>query len=202
MSPSIALPGHPGIILPQRKVILTPSEWHAAPAAEALRDFVNQEMPRKFGKLFDRILLMAGGKSDYLEAAVKNETLGAVAFTAPGTVYFGLWGTASSINDASHGGTAGEISGGSYDRVAKTNNTTNFATVTTAAKVNTTAITFAAASANWNSGSNINQVGCLDGNAKTSGDNLLLWSDLTTPKPVLSGDTAQFNASAFSWQED
>lgn len=191
-----------GIILPGRKVILTPGGWNATVAAEQLRDFVNQEMPKKTRKLFDRILLMAGGKSDYLEAAVKNEVLGAVAFGAPGTVYFGLWGTASSINDASHGGTAGEVSGGSYDRVAKTNNTTNFATVTTAAKVNSNAITFTTASANWNGGSNINQVGVLDANAKTSGDNLLLWSDLTTPKTVLSGDTAQFNTSAFSWTED
>lgn len=183
-------------------VVLRPALWRATPAAEVLRDYARYELPRRYSKLFDRILLMAGGKSDYLEAAVKNETLGAVAYAAPATVYFGLWGTASSINDASNGGTAGEVSGGSYDRAAKTNNTTNFATVTTGAKVNSNAITFTTASANWNAGSNINQVGVLDANAKTSGDNLLLWSDLTTPKSVLNGDTAQFNTSAFSWQED
>lgn len=183
-------------------VVLAPALWRATPAAELLRDLVQEELPRRYGKLFDRILLMAGGKSDYLEAAVKNEVLGAVAFGAPATVYFGLWGTAASISDTSHGGTAGEVSGGSYDRVGKTNNTTNFATVTTGAKVNSNAITFTTASANWNGGANINQVGVLDANAKTSGDNLLLWSDLTTPKTVLNGDTAQFNTSAFSWQED
>lgn len=191
----------PSLGLPS-PVLLTPREWHATTAAEQLRDFVKYELPGRYRKLFDRILLMAGGKSDYLEAAVKNEVLGAVAFGAPANVFFGLWGTASSINDASHGGTAGEVSGGSYDRVSKTNNTTNFATVTTAAKVNSNAITFPTASANWNGGANINQVGVLDANAKTSGDNLLLWSDLTTPKTVLSGDTAQFNTSAFSWTED
>lgn len=191
-----------GIILPSREIILGPAQWHAAPAAEALRDWVNYELPKRYKKIFDRILLMAGSKSDYLEAAVKNEVLGAVAFSAPANVFFGLWGTASSINDASNGGTAGEVIGGSYDRVQKTNNTTNFATVTTANKVNSNAITFPTASANWNSGSNINQVGVLDGNAKTSGDNLLLWGDLTTPKPVLNGDTASFATSAFSWSED
>lgn len=183
-------------------VVLRPVLWQATPAAEVLREWVREELPRRYGGLFDRILLMAGGKSDYLEAAVKNEVLGAVAFTAPSPVFFGLWGTASSINDASNGGTAGEVSGGTYDRVSKTNNTTNFASVTTGAKVNSNAITFPTATANWNGGSNINQVGVLDANAKTSGDNLLLWSDLTTPKTVLNGDTAQFNTSAFSWQED
>lgn len=181
-------------------VILLPRLWHVSPAAEVLRGEL--DLPLRLRRAFDRILLMAGSKSDYLEAAVKNETLGAVAYTAPVTVYFGLWGTAASISDTSNGGTAGEVSGGSYDRVAKTNNTTNFATVTTAAKVNSNAITFPTATANWNGGANINQVGVLDGNLKTAGDNLLLWSDLTTPKTVLNGDTAQFNTSAFSWTED
>jgi hypothetical protein len=192
-----------GIIVPELKIVRMGSvQWHAGSAAELLRDWVKEEMPSRYRKLYDRILLMAGSKSDYLEAAVKNEVLGAVAFAAPANVFFGLWGTASSINDASNGGTAGEVSGGSYDRVTKTNNTTNFASVTTGNKVNTTAITFPTASANWNASANINQVGVLDGNAKTSGDNLLLWGDLTVPKPVLNGDTASFAASAFSWSED
>lgn len=183
-------------------VTLTTERWHVTTAGELLREWVNEELPRRYGKLFDRILLMAGSKSNYLEDKVVNEVLGAVAFTAPTSVFFGLWGAASSISDTSNGGTAGEVSGGSYDRVTVTNNTTNFATVSGAAKVNSTAITFPAATANWNTGANINQVGALDGNAKTSADNLLLWADLTTPKPVLSGDTAQFAASAFSWTED
>lgn len=192
------------LIVPQFKpVVFKDILWHPAPGAELLREHVRDVFGKKFGRLFDHILLMAGSKSDYLETKVKNEVLGATAFSAPATVYFGLWGTASSINDASHGGTAGEITGGSYDRVAMTNNTTNFATVAdNVNKVNSVAITFPQATANWNSSANINQVGCLDANAKTSGDNLLLWGDLTVPKPVLNGDTAQFAASAFSWSED
>lgn len=183
-------------------ITLAPRVWTPGPAAELLRDTVRYELPRKYARVFDRILLMAGSKSDYLEAKVKNLVLGAAAFSAPATVYFGLWGTAASIGDSSNGGTAGEVTGTSYDRVAVTNNTTNFASVTTGAKVNTTAVTFATAGGNWNSSATINQVGVLDANAKTSGDNLLLWSDLTTPKAVLSGDTASFNASSFSWTED
>lgn len=185
-------------------VILTPGTLHATPAAEALRDVVRYEMPRRYRRLFDHVLLMASGKSAYLSEKVKNEVLGATAFSAPGTVYFALWTTTAATDmDAYHGGTAGEVSGGSYDRVSKTNNTTNFASITgDAAKVNSNAITFPTATANWNSGSTIPQMGVFDANAKTSGDNLLVWGDLTTAKSVLNGDTAQFNASAFSWTEE
>jgi len=183
-------------------VILQPKLWHVTPAAEVLREFVKEELPRRYGRVFD-ILLMAGSKADYLENKVKNLVLGAVAYTAPTPVYFGLWGTAGSLTDTFAGNTANEISGGAYARVGMTNNTTNFPTVSgTTAKTNGVAITWSQASANWNSSANINQVGVLDGNAGTAADNGLLWADLTTPKPVLSGDTAQFAANDFSWSED
>lgn len=178
-------------------------QWHVTPAGELLRETA-YNIDRKWGKIFD-ILLMAGSKSDKLEEWVKNLVLGGVAYAGPasgGNTFFGLWGAAASIGDASHGGTAGEITGGAYNRVTVVNNTTNFASVTTAAKVNSTAIIFPQASADWNAAANINQVGCLDGNLKTSADLLLLWGDLTVPKPVLNQDTAQFAASAFSWTED
>jgi hypothetical protein len=105
--------------------------------------------------------------------------------------------------DAYVGNTAGEVSGGAYDRVAKTNNTTNFASITgDAAKVNSNAITWTAASANWNSSATIPQLGVFDGNLKTSADNLLVWGDFTVAKAVLNGDTAQINTSAFSYTEE
>jgi hypothetical protein len=175
--------------------------WHPGSAAELLREGA-YDYNRALGKLFDRILLMAGSKADYLEDKLKNQVLGAVAFTAPSPVFFGLWGTAGSISDTFNGGTAGEVSGGSYARVSVTNNTTNFATVTGSAKLNSTAIIFPTATANWNAAANINQVGVLDGNAGSAADNGLLWADLTTPKPVLNGDQGQFAAGAFSWTED
>lgn len=184
-------------------IALRPARLHAAPAAELLRDVVRYELPRRYRKIFDHIL-MASGKSSYLSEKVKNEVLGATAFSAPATVYFALWTTAAATDmDAYVGNTAGEVSGGSYDRVSKTNNTTNFAGITgDAAKVNSNAITWTTASADWNSGSVIPQLAVFDGNAKSAADNLLVWGDFTTAKSVLNGDTAQINTSAFSWTEE
>jgi hypothetical protein len=184
-------------------ITLAVREWHPAPAAELLREPIADLGWPRLRKLFDHILL-ASGKSAYLSAKVKNEVLGAVAFAAPATVYTALWTTAAGTDmDGYHGGTAGEVSGGSYDRVSKTNDTTAFATITgDAAKVNSNAHTFPTATADWNSAAVIPQMGIFDGNAKTSGDNLLIWGDLTTAKSVLNGDTAQFNASSISWTEE
>lgn len=186
-----------------RIVNLAVREWHPAPALELYRDWVRYELPRRYGRVLD-ILLMASGKSAYLSEKVKNEVLGATAFTAPVTVYTALWTTAAATDmDGYNGGTAGEVSGGSYDRVSKTNNTTNFAAITgDAAKVNSNAHTFPTATADWNAAAVIPQMGIFDGNAKTSADNLLIWGDLTTAKSVLNGDTAQFNTSAISWTEE
>jgi len=185
-----------------RPVRFSVAEWHLGEAAELCRDW-SDEWPRWAKKVFDRILLMASGKSNYLNAAFRNEVLGAVAFGAPATAYFALWTTTAGTNMSAYvGNTAGEVSGGSYDRVAKTNNTTNFATIVgAAAKVNSNAITFTTATADWNSAATIPQMGVFDANAKTSGDNLLIWGDHTTAKSVLNGDTAQYNTSAVSWTE-
>lgn len=189
-------------------VTLTPGNLHATKAAEILlpsaRDLFRYGMPRSRGRryerIFDRILLMASGFSSYLSERVRNEVLGAVAFGAPANTFTALWTTAVGTDmDGFHGGTAGEVSGGSYDRVSKANNTTNWASITgDAAKVNSNAHTFPTATANWNGGNVIPQMGIFDGNAKTSADNLLVWGDLTTAKAVLNGDTAQFNTSAIS----
>lgn len=182
--------------------------WKAAPAAELLRPRLDDiEIPRfareKLKRLWDHIL-MASGKSSYLSEKQRNEVFGAVAFAAPGTDYFALWTTAAATDmDAYVGNTAGEVSGGAYDRVAKTNNTTNFASITgDAAKVNSNAITWTTASANWNSSATIPQLGVFDGNLKTAADNLLVWGDFTVAKAVLNGDTAQINTSAFSYTEE
>jgi len=178
-------------------------DFHVAPAAELLREDV-KDYSRKLWRQLDRILLMASGKSAYLSEKVKNEVLGAVSFSAPGTVYFALWTTAAATDmDAYHGGTAGEVSGGSYDRVSKTNNTTNFASITgDAAKVNSNDIQWPTASANWNSGSAIPQLAVFDANAKTSGDNLLIWGDITVAKAVLNGDTIKIATGDLSYTDE
>lgn len=177
------------------EVILRPNIWHPGAGFEILRD----EFSGRERKLIDHVLKMAGSFSDYLELKIKNEIFGATAFSAPTPVYFALW--TSALDDTSVGNTSGEASSGSYDRVSVTNNTTNFAAVTgNNAKVNSTDITFPTASANWSSGSNMTYMGVFDANNKSAADNLLVWADLTTAKPVNSGDTAKFAAGDFSVQ--
>lgn len=191
----------------RRTKILVPTNPRFTAAAEFYREpLKDAEILRaplkRIRENLDKLILMASGVSSYLSAAHRNEVFGAVAFAAPATDYFALWTTAAATDmDAYVGNTAGEVaSSGAYDRVAKTNNTTNFATITgDNAKVNTTAVTWVAASANWNAGAVIPQLGVFDGNLKTAADNLLVWADFAVAKSILSGDTAQINASAFSY---
>ena len=188
-------------------VTFAPVRFQLGAGAELLREpladaDLPKEMLARLRKFYDRIL-MASGKSNYFSEKLRNEVLGAVAFAAPGTVYFGLWTTAAGTNMSGYvGNTAGEVTGGSYDRVSKVNNTTNFASITgMAAKVNSTAITWVTATANWNASAVIPQLAVFDGNLKTAADNLLLWGDFTTAKSVLLGDTAQINVGAFSYTD-
>lgn len=188
-------------------VTFAPVRFQLGAGAELLRDPLKdadlpKEMLARLRKFYDRIL-MASGKSNYFSEKLRNEVLGAVAFAAPGTVYFGLWTTAAGTNMSAYvGNTAGEVTGGSYDRVAKVNNTTNFASIVgMAAKVNSNAITWVTATANWNAAAVIPQLAVFDGNAKTAADNLLLCGDFTTAKAVQLGDTAQINTGAFSYTD-
>lgn len=136
---------------------------------------------------------MSSGKGTYWANHMLDLVLGATAFTAPGTVYMAMYTVAPS---AGGGGT--EASGGSYARAAITNNTTNWPNASGGVKQNGTAITFAAATADWSSGSNMVAAALWD--ALTSG-NELYFGSLTTAKPVLNGDTASFAINAVSVTE-
>jgi len=108
---------------------------------------------------------MAGSFSDYLENKLLDHVFRDTAFTAPSTLYVGLYTTAPT--DAG-GGT--EVSGGSYARVSCV-----------------PASTFAAAaSGTWGT---VVAFGIFD--QATSG-NLLAWGDLTLSKSISSGDIASF----------
>ena len=188
-------------------VTFAPVRFQLGAGAELLRDPLRdadlpKEMLARLRKFYDRIL-MASGKSNYFSEKLRNEVLGAVAFAAPGNIYFGLWTTAAGTNMSAYvGNTAGEVTGGSYDRVSKVNNVTNFGSIVgMAAKLNSTAITWVTATANWNASAVIPQLAVFDGNAKTAADNLLLWGDFTTAKAVQLGDTAQINTGAFSYTD-
>ncbi len=108
-----------------------------------------------------------GSKSDYLENALLDHVLGGGDYTRPATVYVGLWTAA--LDDTSDGSTAGEVSGGSYARVAVTNNATNWPAAASGAKSNGTAITFPQATADWGT---VTYFAILD--AATAG-NVLYW---------------------------
>ena len=146
---------------------------------------------------------MAGSKSNYLSKRLLDAVLGQNS-QIPGfgsamtTVYVGLWTTSGSLTDATT--QTNEVSGTSYARVSKTNNSTNWPAATgstVATKTNGTAITFATAGAGgWGT---VNQFAILD--ASTAG-NILYWSDLTTPKTIAEGDTASFAVGALSITED
>lgn len=119
------------------------------------------------------------GKSDYLENRVLDHFLGATASSAPATVYVALFTAAPT--DAG-GGT--EVTGGSYARVAVTNNATNWPAAAAGAKANGTAITFPAPTAAWGV---IVAFGIFD--AAAAG-NLFWWGLVTPNKTVNNGDPA------------
>ena len=120
--------------------------------------------------------------SNYLENQVLNHITGKTAFTQP-TVFVGL----STTSPAEDGTNITEPTGGSYARVATTGAT--WAAAANGATSNAAAITFATASADWASGSNFTNVVLYDA---VSGGNFLAYGTISTPKPVLNGDTASF----------
>lgn len=136
-----------------------------------------------------------GSKSDYLEAVILNEVLGAVGYTPAATVYVGLFTTTPS--DAGGGV---EVSGGSYARSAVTNNATNWPAATgtnPTTKANGTAIPFPAPTANWGV---VVAWGIFDA---VTGGNLLYWGALGTSKTINNGDAApSFAIGALTVTED
>lgn len=128
---------------------------------------------------------MAGSLSDYAENKVLDLLFSNTSYTIPTTYYIGLW--TSALSDASTGSTAGEVSGGSYARVAVTNNVTNFPASSSGAKTNGVTFTFPTASAGWGT---ITHLGLFDA---SSAGNMIAWTDLGTSKTIANGDTASIN---------
>jgi hypothetical protein len=126
---------------------------------------------------------MAGSFSDYLEDKVLEHVFANTAYTAPSTLYVGLFTVAPT--DAG-GGT--EVSGGSYARQSMAF-TVSGSSPTQAA--NTSAVEWPTATAGWGT---IVAAAVFD--ASTSG-NMLAWADLTNNKTIASGDVFRFPASSF-----
>jgi len=119
------------------------------------------------------------GFSDYLEDKVLNHVFGGTAYTAPSTLYVGLYTAAPSD---SGGGT--EVTGGSYARKSMPAMTVSGTTQAT----NGAAVEFVTATGSWGT---VTHCGVFD--AVSSG-NLLGWAALTASKAVASGDVFRFDA--------
>jgi hypothetical protein len=110
--------------------------------------------------------------SNYLENALIDGTLRATSYTAPTTVYVGLYTT-----DPTDANTGTEVSGGSYARTSAT-----FGAPSNGVTTNSAAVTFPTATGTWGT---VGWIGILD--AATSG-NLLYHTPLTSSKSITSGD--------------
>lgn len=140
---------------------------------------------------------MPGSKSDYLENALLNHTLGGAsagqAYSAPANVFIALYTVAPGETG---GGTEVSTSGTGYARVQLANTTASFAATSTSTKTNAAAITFPTATADWGT---VVAFGIFDAN---SAGNLLYYGTLTTSKAINNGDTASFASGAITITED
>jgi hypothetical protein len=105
----------------------------------------------------------------------------------PATLYIGLYTSAPNADGT--GGT--QVTGGSYARVAVTNNATNWPAAAAGVKQNATAITFATATADWGT---IVSVGVFEASSGGTPD---YFGDLDTPRTVNNGDAFSFAINQF-----
>ena len=128
---------------------------------------------------------MAGSAGDYVEAHALDLIFGATAFPTITTHYIALYTTVPTDVNAS----GVEVTGGSYARVAVTNNATTWPNSTgtnPATKSNGIVITFPTPTANWGT---VLAFAVYD--AATVG-NELVWATLTVNRTINNGDTAPF----------
>ena len=110
--------------------------------------------------------------SNYLETALINGTLRGTTYTAPTTVYVGLY-----TSDPTDANTGTEVSGGSYARTSVT-----FGAPSNGTSLNDAAVEFPQATGSWGT---VAYIGILD--ASTSG-NLLYHTALDVSKTIDTGD--------------
>jgi hypothetical protein len=118
--------------------------------------------------------------SNFLENKVLGHVFGATPYTAPATLYVGLF-----TSNPGETGSGTEVSGGSYAR-----QTIAF-TVTGAQASNTAAVEFPTATASWGT---ITYAAIYDA---LSGGNLLAYGALTTSKTIDNGDVFRIPAGDF-----
>ena len=131
---------------------------------------------------------MAGSLSDFAENEILDHLLSAATYTAPATLYLAVFTAAPT--DAG-GGT--EVTGGSYARLAVTNDATNFPAAVAGSKSNGVALTMVTASANWGT---IVAYALFDA---SSAGNMIGWADLSSSVIINNGDTLRFAAGALTY---
>ena len=117
----------------------------------------------------------------YLQNKVLDDVLGTTAYTAPTTVYVGLFTTAT---NAAGGGN--EVVGNGYARKAIA-----FDASVAGASDNTSAVEFDTATGSWGT---ITHTAVLD--AATAG-NMMMENALTASKAIATGDVFRFQAGEF-----
>lgn len=128
-----------------------------------------------------------GSASDTYENNFLDAVLGQ-GFTKDVTTYLALFTTAPT--DSALGT---EVSGGSYARVAVTNNGTNWSNATSSQKKNGVAITFPQASGSWGT---VTHFAVMNHVSSSSATAMIAWGALTSSRTVSSGDTPQFAVDA------
>lgn len=121
--------------------------------------------------------------SAYLANELLDHVLKNLAFTAPTTIYVGLFTAGTNLETNSQ---VNEVTGGSYAR-----QTIAFDAAASSITQNTSDVTFPTATANWGT---ITHACLID--ALTTG-NILYWTALTASKTVNNGDTFKFLAGDF-----
>lgn len=125
-----------------------------------------------------------GSFADYLEDKVLDYVFSKAAFTPAATLYIGL--STTTITDA--GGNITEPIGGSYARVAVTNNAINFPASSGGAKSNGVDIVFEIPTGNWG------EVTDFFISDAVSGGNIYGYGALTTPQTIGAGNIVTFAA--------
>lgn len=132
------------------------------------------------------------GFDDATERAILDHVFTDPAWTPPATWYIGL----SSTTPTDAGSNFTEPSTGAYARVATTAADWDAATGTAPArKDNSATKTFTTATGDWLAGANLTYFGLFEA---STGGTPRVTGPLTTPKPVLSGDTPTFGAGGLS----
>ena len=119
--------------------------------------------------------------TNYLETEILDHVFAGAAYTAPGTLYIGLF---TAISDGETGSVT-EVSGSAYARQ------TMAFTTSGATTSNNAAVEFPTATGSWGT---ITHVGIFD--ASTSG-NLMVYATLTTSKTITTGDAFRVPSGDF-----